>query len=172
MAFQPPILDWSKNAYIAAFFSLIENNKKNPAIYCLKTKKINPGEQFKLYTLEILDLENANNNDNDEVSRLRHVNQEAVYTCFLYNKNKYTENEKTHFSLIPIEEIDDANIDHEKIFLIKYIITDSPKERLNILKSLYDQEISYAYVYGKTHPEENTSLKDFAVKEFMLKNHR
>jgi hypothetical protein len=174
LGFPTPILDWTNDADIAAFFSFINNGGGNAAIYCLKKKDYISGEQIKkidgLDVFKHEDFLDLNFGDTYEVSLERHKHQKAAYTCCIYDKNPYgnTGSFSSCFSLKPLEKINDADIDDKKIVLTKYIITDSCVQKLKILKFLYEKGISYTNLYGKTHIEENTNLKDIAIQKLLF----
>lgn len=168
LGFPSPFLDWTKNAFIATFFSLIGNNGENIVLYCLKEREYKDGEsareKLQVFRHEIFT--NLDFGDAYKIPLNRHKRQEAAYTCCIYEPNPCVSKFKSLFALEPIEMIND--IDNETIALTKYIITDTSTQKLNILSSLYEKDISYESLYGETYIEENTKLKDIAIQKLLF----
>lgn len=76
LGFPSPILDWSKNPYIAAFFAFSGNPSSEVAIYHLKKYRESEWELFSptFYTIDI-PIDHVN----------RHNQQEAAYTLSVKN---------------------------------------------------------------------------------------
>ena len=52
-------------------------------------------------------------------------------------------------------------------WVAEYIIIDCSVRKAEILKELAQKEISFVGLYGETHIEENTKLKDIAIQKFL-----
>lgn len=168
LGFPSPVLDWTINPLIASFFAFsvgLEND--NVAIYRLEKKPLKGGERTNIFapTIHLLPHTSIISNYSG-----RHKNQEAAYTLLIYNdKDTYYQRctNKVYFSL----SYDDPALMVSKMFDIKkYVITDSKEKRTTILGELYRKNITFEKLYDKTHVNENTELKDIAIKKILLAN--
>ncbi|MCX7125016.1 MAG: FRG domain-containing protein, partial [Gammaproteobacteria bacterium] len=159
--FPSPLLDWTRDINIALFFaaSNIESND-NIAIYRLK--KCPPQKTFKLnyqYDIFAIDL-------NSMPGCSRDTRQQSVYTIAMHQDLLHTHPPSFYLPAYDNINFQAMQIDHIKIE--KYVITDSGEKRLKILNELYDQDLSFEAIYEKTHALETTTLKDLAIKLFLL----
>lgn len=166
--FPSPLLDWTKNPFIAVFFaaSKIEVDE-DLAIYRIKEKEsVKIGDRIDLSGLHIHKSEFEFSEQ-----KSRHVFQESVYTLAisqlpLDHMRKIEDRQGPSCHLDAYEDMDQKNIEIEK-----YVITDSGnrKKRIEILKELYDQKVTFEKIYGDTNFLENTVLKDMAIRSLLFK---
>jgi len=161
LGFPTPILDWTKNYRVAAFFALanttqdediaiyqIENNTNSASIFGLN-----------LYFSEF---------EFDSSIISRHNRQNSVYSLAI---------EQTHYDTVCSPEkktgpelyLDDCkHLLEARGNVKKYIIENSKKNRIAMLKELYDENLSWKQIYDETHILENTVLKDLAIQTLLF----
>lgn len=174
--FPCPILDWTQNAHVASWFAFGKESIdiKEVAVYCLKKPKLlfsaemlqpnlSPKIELLMHNAINITLEDikASHPDLNIFSDLlkRHQKQESSYSIILYkNGDKY------YFNLQPPEQFENKNYQMEK-----YIILDSKEKQREILCELKEEySMSYKNLYGHAHPDENASMKDFAIQHFII----
>lgn len=163
LGFPSPILDWSENKNIAAFFAFAETIKKACAIYVLKKSSARVSHDLSFPQIEIVTQNQINeqvNSSNMKNLHPRHINQFANYSWCIY----YDNSPQRDFYLSAIDDVGD----NDQFQLIKYIITDSRMNRLIILQELINQGITYERLFGDTHIFENSLLKDIAIRELLI----
>lgn len=160
LGFPSPLLDWTEDASVAAFFAFATVNVKEAAIYCLKEKALSVA-QFDstkpyLHTFKC----------NDDKRPERDKRQKSIYT--LSTEINWNPDNRTSFCLSRIEEFINKNNNSSKLEIEKYIILDARKQQNNILRELFNKGLDFKYLYVETDKEENTGLKDIAIKKFLL----
>lgn len=161
VGFPTPSIDWTKNRLIAAFFAASIQANMPIAIFRLKIQPTSNTCGLNIYRL-----------DPEENLHLREIAQESVYTISLFQYVSDTQvhkDKKTgpYYCLHSYERLSEFV---EELKIEKYIIIDSSdrKNRLNILKELYENNINFEKIYGNTDLLENTVIKDVAIKSILF----
>lgn len=162
LGFPSPILDWTKNKYIAAFFAFSNPILSDCVIYRLRKNKNAYEGDIDTPILLLITQDEINSYISEgkmQKIHARHNNQEAFYTWF-FNFNQAAR----RFYLGAVDEIKKLNQFH----ITKFIIRNSKKEQPSILSEINTMGISYEKLFNETHIYENTLLRDVAVKKFLI----
>ncbi|HHT9843842.1 TPA: FRG domain-containing protein [Legionella pneumophila] len=161
LGFPTPILDWTKDYRVAAFFALADTPQdEDIAIYQVNNNE-NTSSPFglNLYFSEF---------EFDSSIISRHARQNSVYSLAI---------EQTHYDTVcPPEKktgpklyLDDCeHLLETRNNVKKYTIENSKQNRLAILRELYSEKLSWRQIYGETHILENTVLKDLAIQTLLF----
>ncbi|MFT3742080.1 MAG: FRG domain-containing protein [Gammaproteobacteria bacterium] len=159
LGFPSPLLDWSQDSRVAAFFAASSFQNEPLAIIRMKSHP-----EFDPFGLRL------HRSQFNFVKHERHILQASVYTLLTQQAHsdilgKPEMRQGPIFCLRPYEQLT-----HETIELQKFVITESEnrEDRLKILKELYDDGFSYSRIYGDTDLLENTVLKDIAINAILL----
>ncbi|MBX9734891.1 MAG: hypothetical protein K2X37_12585 [Chitinophagaceae bacterium] len=155
---------------MAAFFAFVNEDVSIKAIFCIKRKKNGKTFEENKIDLFVPEIQHYRPEDFYEQedgglikSLPRHCKQESAYTIQMYNnKAEYFSTQKND----PFFYL--SHMADPRYIIEKYIIKDSRQKRLEIIDSLYRKGLGYEYIYEKTHIDENTQLKDIAVKKLLL----
>lgn len=162
LGFPTPLLDWTKNYHVAAFFALANTSvNEDIAIYQVNTNENNNSSIFglNLYFSEF---------EFDTSIISRHNRQYSVYSLAI---------DQPHYDTVcPPEKkigpnfyLDDCEYLLEKRSNVKkYVIENSKQNRIAMLKELYDEGLSWRQIYDETHILENTVLKDLAIETLLF----
>lgn len=155
LGFPSPLLDWSKNPKIAAFFAFSgTGNDDCASILRLKVKSIPKPLGFYIHASDF----------NFSLESTRHREQEAYYTLAV--EQQHTDmGIGPSFHIGSYDELENPNVEIEK-----YIICDSKNNKIAFLNELYNEGLSFEKLYGDAHHLEYSVLKDLAIKKFLLQN--
>lgn len=164
LGFPSPLLDGTRNPYMAVFFALSNTEIDE----CASIIRVKSTPEFNPFGLRI-DISDFYFSATD-LSGLRHDRQESVYLLAIQHEHADTVVSRDNRRGPMLHLAGHEEFALQNVVIEKYVISDSKESRLEILEELYNRGLSFEAIYGESHLLENTLLKDLAINEILFNN--
>jgi len=155
LGFPSPLLDWTKNPHVAAFFALLGFEGEG----FMSISRMRTVPKFDPFNLNVLisEFEFSSNFS-------RHYNQKSNYSLVVKHDHLDTvkRGQERIGPIFYLGALDDLTVSDMEIE--KYIITDSKERKEEMLEELSNNGYCEKSIFGDEHPLEYTTLKILADK--------